>query len=255
MGIHNLLKKCLPDSVLAAAKINLKYRRLIYGIPFTSVDHVASVWSIISNTYGFNRSLEAWRCLDQNGDPIPWITYPAMEYLSGLNFSGRRIFEYGAGASTLWWAGRAANVVSVESDREWIRKLQPGLPSNCQLIFRDGASDLKSYVDAMEGQFDCIVVDGLGSDGARYACCRKALEHLKPGGVIILDNSDWLPRSCELLRNSGLAQVDFNGFNPLSESAGRTSLFLSQPFQIPHASHRPAIGGVEKNWEKEIGKG
>ena len=46
---------------------------------------------------------------------VPWLVFPAIDYLEPL-VSGRPIFEFGSGMSTLGFANRCHQVISVESD-------------------------------------------------------------------------------------------------------------------------------------------
>src|SRR3954471_19133862 len=45
--------------------------------------------------YGHLRTVLHRNCLDAAERPIPWYTYPAVEYLKQLDFSRARVFEYG----------------------------------------------------------------------------------------------------------------------------------------------------------------
>ncbi len=67
-------------------------------------------------------------------------------------------------------------------------------------------SDADRYADHILGfeGFDVIVVDGMFENGVRLKCTQRAIKVLRPGGMIILDNADWLPRSARALRKSGL---------------------------------------------------
>ena len=71
--------------------------------------------------------------IDAQGEPIPWITYPAIEFLSRHLPKNVRVFEYGCGNSTYWWAERAASVISIEHDPEWYARTAPNLPPHCTL--------------------------------------------------------------------------------------------------------------------------
>ena len=42
----------------------------------------------------------------RNGLPIPWITYPALNFLECSTSVNSRILEFGGGASTFFWALR-----------------------------------------------------------------------------------------------------------------------------------------------------
>jgi hypothetical protein len=110
--------------------------------------------------YAHLRSAAEQQAVDVHGQPLPWYTYPAIEYLRQLDFSDQTVFEYGSGNSTRFWAGQAARVVSVEEDERWYTALRSTLPANCELILE---TDLEQYVDVIRrypDRFDVIVVDG-----------------------------------------------------------------------------------------------
>jgi hypothetical protein len=203
--------------------------------------------------YGHVRSAATGRSVDAAGEPVPWYTYAAIEYIRQLDFCDKRVFEYGSGASTLFWAANALQVVSVEDDEAWHAMLVPQIPSNCELILE---SDLARYVDVIHrfpDGFDVIVVDGAARARTRLKCSRAALEHLRPGGLIILDNSDWLPESARVLREHGLIQVDMAGFAPMVGHTQTTSLFFDRRFVTrPKGSRlpQPGPGAAAKNWER-----
>src|SRR3954463_5829953 len=145
--------------------------------------------------YAHLASVRRQACVDAVNNPVPWYTYPAIEYLKQLDFSGRTVFEYGSGNSTLFWAAAGARVVSIEDDESWYRTIAAQLPPNCELTLE---TDLESYAAAIDRypySFDVIVVDGAARGHTRLKCSRRALGKLAEGGMIILDNSDWLPES------------------------------------------------------------
>jgi hypothetical protein len=55
---------------------------------------------------------------------------------------------------------------------------------------------------------------------------------LRPGGFVILDNSDWFPNAARVLREADLIQVDFHDFRPQHHYRCTTSLFM-------HPDYRP----------------
>src|SRR5687767_7844376 len=56
--------------------------------------------------------------------PIPWWTYPAFELLQlRLPVRRLRVFEWGSGNSTAWWAARGADVVACEHDPKWCKPI------------------------------------------------------------------------------------------------------------------------------------
>lgn len=237
----------LLDRLRAVAKVAWRHHTVIRELPTVAVDPTLTVWGILSQRYGFTRSVVAGRCLSAEGQPIPWYTYPAIEALSAYDFRECDVFEYGAGASTLWWSQRGKSVTSVEHNPAWVAEIRPTLPATCRLLLEE---QRRPYINAIDRLFDVIVIDGQAADGMRYDCALRSRPFLRDGGLIIVDNSDWLPMTCAYLRESGLFQVDYNGFVPISEHTSRTSLFLSQPCTIPYRQQiEPPIGGHVDDWE------
>lgn len=159
--------------------------------------------------------------IGKNGEIIPWYTYPAIEYLRQLDFSKKRVFEYGCGYSSLWWAGRAGEIFSVEDDEHWYQTInQKKLPNQKIFFYKDKDAYISSIRN--NGLFDVIIIDGRH----RYKCAQFAVEYLAKGGMVILDNSDWFSRSSEFLRSLGFIQIDFFGLGPILGYAWATSVFL-----------------------------
>lgn len=153
----------------------------------------------------------AWR-FSQTGtaleDRVPWITFAARRQLARIVRPGMRVFEYGAGGSTLWFADRGATVVSVEHDREWYKRMKPLAPPNVTLLLREpepfaGLRDVPDYLSSDPryrglwfrayarsidefGPFDVVLVDGR----SRVACALHGSRSLRPGGWLVLDDSE-----------------------------------------------------------------
>jgi hypothetical protein len=163
----------------------------------------------------------------EHSGPQPWFTFPTIDYLRQLDFSDRRVFEYGSGSSTSFWSGLAREVVSVEHDRNWHEQIASLELPNVDIILATG----REYVEAIDGRgiFDVIVVDGR----LRYDTTLAALPHLSPDGLLILDNSERYPRITEMLRDQDLLQVDLVGPGPYNQVAWCTSLFFRRTFAIP----------------------
>ena len=212
-------------------------------------------WRVCKREYGYLGSLIARQCLDRDAEPIPWYTYPAIEQLAKWDFSDCDVLEYGCGNSTLWWAKRARSVTSVESSPEWFETISSRVPENCKLILRPVANperprpeELERYVQTADslGMFDVIVVDGVNTPGLREQCAERGLRHFRTGGLLVLDNSDWLPLTCRKMRERGFLEFDYSGLGPLNDFAETTSLFVRGDFRIkPNSSIHPgyALGG------------
>jgi len=210
------------------------------------------VFRILNFEYGYLRSVAADTPLDGAGAPFPWYTYPALEFLRQLDFSDKAVFEYGCGHSTLFWARRAARVVSVEHNRDWFERVRSALPATATLLYEADSDAYAAVIGRFRDGFDVIVIDGLVKGRTRLKCARAAVASLRAGGMIILDNSDWLPQSSRHLRESGLIEVDMTGFAPINDYTCTTSFYLHPAFSFRPASDRqpvPGIGGRAYNWE------
>lgn len=187
---------------------------------------------------GWHQSLKHRLPIDGERNPLPWYTYPAIEYIKQLDFSHTEVFEYGSGNSTIFWSKLAKKIISIEHNRQWYETISPKLDSNVELKLIE---DEGSYIRAIEayGNFDVVIIDG----AYRQECAEVALKKLKPGGIILLDNADWYVETAKLLRDSNLIQVDMTGLGPINAYAWTTSLFLHREFSFkPKGINQPEHG-------------
>jgi hypothetical protein len=130
---------------------------------------------ILGEQLGQAGSIAHGQPADALGRPLPWYTYPAIEYLERLALDGARIFEFGCGNSTRYWCRRGARVTAVEHSREWFDELEASVES-AELLYRP---DRDSYVSALResgASFDVIVVDGVW----RERCVDEAIARAAP---------------------------------------------------------------------------
>lgn len=175
--------------------------------------------------YGWFRSFKARRSVDAEGKPLPFISYPAIEFLAHRAQSGMSVFEFGSGASTLWWASRVKSVVSVEHDAAWYREILQQVPSNVTLDFvalEPGGAYSRRAVEH-GGPFDIVVVDGRD----RVNCAVSAVEALSPAGVIVWDDSERerYAEGQQALRRRGFRKLEFVGIGPMEPVKKETSIF------------------------------
>lgn len=232
------------------------------------LQYSASVCRFLLRDQGYFRSVTDGEYRDEANGYIPWFTYPAIEALKNWDLSDKRVFEYGSGYSTLFWASRAKEVISVEHNPEWHMKVARLAPANATIYLApideakndyhpsaETLAELSRYVEAInqtEGRFQIIVIDGYARSRVRYQCARAALPHLDDNGLVILDNSDWLPATAMFLRQSGLIEVDLSGPVPGNKNHQTTSFFFTRQFDFKSAATRQPltpVGGKEMNWE------
>lgn len=159
--------------------------------------------------------LYQWRRPD-----LPLYTPAAVREIAAYLATGpRRVFEWGSGGSTIWYARRAAQVIAVEHDSHWHymvadrlqaagvaaqRLFSPPLPPEALAGFhwetdwsyyavlgraplRPEYRDYMATIDAYPAaDFDLIAIDGK----ERVGCALHAFSRLKPGGWLVLDDSN-----------------------------------------------------------------
>lgn len=159
------------------------------------------------------------RAVDADEKPLPWWSYPFIEFLKTKIKKDMRVFEFGCGYSTLWLASKTSEVHSVESDRLWFERMIPVIPENVTLLHREGddfAGELLKYTG-----FDIIVIDGAD----RVNCAKIAPRALKEDGVIIFDNfgTRWA-EGFRYLEALGFRRIIFDGLAPICTYAVRTAI-------------------------------
>ncbi|WP_020485676.1 class I SAM-dependent methyltransferase [Methylomonas sp. MK1] len=235
-----------PNQLDSLLKLNKAHRNFDLlnevGLELEAYGKIAENIQTLLYKQGQLNTFRSNKPVDYCGDPIPWITYPALEFLLQFDYKECVIFEFGAGNSTLFWAKRARNVVSVETDFEWFEVLREQKPFNVELTHIEDAEKFAESIIQSTENFDVIVIDSLKY---RYGATLNAVKRLAPGGVVIFDNSDWYPNSCQLLRDAGLCQIDFHGFGPANGYTWTTSLFFKDGIKLKRiASSLHPVGGI-----------
>lgn len=150
---------------------------------------------------------------------LPWISYPALRLLENVVKPGMRVFEWGSGGSTVFFARKGCRVTSVESSEVWHGRLNAGLNiltpeqrANIDLRFirahaQEYPQGLDAYVASVldGGPWDLILVDGW----ERVRCAETAQGTLVPDGILVFDNSDQPQFASVRMR---LQETPFPGF-------------------------------------------
>lgn len=120
--MKELIKKCIPNIILKKREHWLKQRKN---------------FRTLAKTYNQYQSIVKWSCIDRFNNPIPWYSYPAIEFLSQFEYASKAVLEWGSGNSSLFWANRAKSVVSIEHDKEWFSKISLNKLQNQSLILQE----------------------------------------------------------------------------------------------------------------------
>lgn len=139
---------------------------------------------------GWLQSLNSKKPVDGKGHEVPWFTYPSVVFLDKRLQKGMKVFEYGSGASSIYFQKKGAELYSVEYDHVWFEKLNQSIKEPNKIYSVSYCKESPdAYVNAIDipgVQFDIIVIDGR----ARVKCCKKAVDSLGANGVLILDDSE-----------------------------------------------------------------
>jgi predicted O-methyltransferase YrrM len=124
----------------------------------------------------------------------PWIVPAATGWLRRRIRSDWRILELGSGRSTVWLGRRAGELLSIEDNPHWhartaqrLGELDLGVELRLSPV-----EDLPKLVAGLpDDHFDLVIVDFLEAPGVtRIDCIRPARSKVRPGGRLLLDDSD-----------------------------------------------------------------
>lgn len=198
---------------------------------------------------GWFQSVRKKQAVDRDGNPLPWVTYPFIDFIEGRLDATQEVFEFGAGNSSLFFAKRVKSVLSVEHHPEWFQQISTSpeyAMSNLEvkmvpvpeglthdgyhsLAFTDATND---YVLALKNsgrRFDIVIVDGL----FRNSCIENCLESLTSRGVVFLDNTshhyvEQLQSGLDFMKDAGFRRLDFHGMGPIYSRKSCTSIFYRE---------------------------
>jgi hypothetical protein len=167
------------------------------------------------------RSMKTNMSVDPQGNPVPWYSFPAIDYLATVDFSTKKVFEYGSGNSSIWWSQRCKELTAVEHDRKFFDWMNSRGKLNARYICDEV---MRHYVERLTSPQDVIIIDGAD----REECARRALQYLAPGGMIILDNSEIETHARDVLNGTALLRVDFWGWTTIVGNVQCTSVYFDR---------------------------
>ena len=266
------MRRFLSFTVLLIFR-RLGYRKSgahFHAVPESSYYQDSKIWNafvelhnIPSNKYWleskrFNRSVK-------DGEPVPWITYPALSYLEKIDFSKLSCVEFGSGASTFWFASRCKDFATFEFDQAYCRLLSetPTMESvnlvessgllnyfnsadhdldKYQLFIDMDLDNLKISMNSLNGgsKFtgqDLIIkireeiakADCVFIDGGpRNFLIALAAEQIRSEALLVIDNSDsdYVQLGLAALKSMGFREIPFVGYGPLNPYQWQTSIFI-----------------------------
>lgn len=215
-------------------------------------------FQILENLIFFYR----WRTSFQKDEQrilkdLPWITFLSIDFLEKYLNPGLKIFEYGGGSSTNYFCNKGCEVYTIENNRDWFDILkknahQKGLQWQGELIEGEtidnfyglNAADpyhyyttdesslnykFEKYVKSIDkfkdNNFDLVLVDGR----SRPSCIMHAIPKIKPGGLLVLDNSErpyYLSITKKLIEKKFTLKINRLGLVPNLTHFSETSIWM-----------------------------
>ncbi|HWR26550.1 MAG TPA: hypothetical protein VN316_01600 [candidate division Zixibacteria bacterium] len=178
----------------------------------------------------------------------PWYAFGAIDYIGELINRNMEVLEFGGGYSTLYWASRVRHVSTIERSQNWCREIGSALCrhnlNNVNLICfdkfqflggevlnEDKSAELEPLVreyiysaNVMANSLDVVVID----DVFRNAVTRQSLQFVKPGGIIILDDSEIeeYRTTVDMLNGLKYSSASFYGAAPFHFHEKQTSIWI-----------------------------
>jgi len=182
--------------------------------------------------------------VDENNLPIPWYVFEAIEFLKNNLNKNHIIFEFGCGASTLFFSSKVKKVISLESNRQWFEIVTSSLKNsgdflleknyfsnaNCEIFLMEDALDRDEYQNFAQNysqknniKFDFLIVDSL----KRFECVKNSFEAIKTDGYLILDDSERpnYQKIYDFLHKNNFYYQDFIGIAPAQLRVKKTTFF------------------------------
>lgn len=211
----------------------------------------------------FYQNLASWKksfiegfCYDEYHCEVPWYSYKAIEFIKRFVKKNHRIFEFGCGSSTLFYANNASQVVSLESNKIWSKIIKEKLyqhnfknsdfsekkfnfidhqnsqnfeKNDCKLtinLMTDALTNnnYENFCENYSQKFDIIVVDSL----KRHLCVVNSYKSLSENGILILDDSQRknYQKTINFLVEKNFKKLDFIGIAPGQLTIKNTSIFI-----------------------------
>lgn len=235
-----------------------KIKRLMNMRAYASWSHLKAVFGLLSaeDRQRWCRYLVPPDLSRSTPDEVlPWIVFEAGDELVRHVRPDWKVLEFGCGFSTLWWAGRVSRITSIERRPGWAdvverRVVALGLGERLRLLRMPGldrtveAGWLKDFsgaeIEAMRRQYlslaepqpqsyDAVVVD----DAWRVEVCLAAVEWIKPGGLLVLDNSAGYREVADELHARGFSSRLYSGSVPYAFVDSETTIFFKPQAAAP----------------------
>lgn len=174
---------------------------------------------------GWIRSMQERRPVSRDGLAVPWMNYTVVTLLRDRLTKDLRLFEFGAGHSTSFYAQLVASVKSVEYDQAWVETVRRTMPANVELVYQPKDVDGKycRVIRSSGASYDVVVIDGWD----RVNCIRQSIDALADRGVIVLDDAQRAEyrEGIDYAIAMGFSALPLEGLKPVNNGVECTTLF------------------------------
>ncbi|AQG81588.1 hypothetical protein AWR27_21115 [Spirosoma montaniterrae] len=189
---------------------------------------------------GWLRSVRRMQAIDVTDCPIPWLSYPFIEFIEPRLNKFMNVYEYGSGNSTRWFAKRVGLIHAIEHSLDWYNTIKGNLPDNAILVYEPlelkadyhdmafmDVNDETPYslnIKTRNLLYDIVIVDGVN----RNNCIANSIGCVSSNGVIIVDNLEYsgqMQAGLNLLKDAGFKRLEFWGLSPIVYTKTGTGLF------------------------------
>lgn len=204
----------------------------------------------VKNSYSwFKSSKSSYSPLNNE---VPWITYESIKWLKEFLDPEMKVFEYGSGGSTIFFARRVKELISIEHEKSWFDLLNQKIDEynlnnvKYQLIIptekqqssykysiqsftssekADQHLSYENYVKSIDKfpdeYFDLVAIDGR----ARISSIANSISKIKDGGYLLLDNSEREVYESGINLLKKYDRTDFFGLGPSNFYEWMTSIW------------------------------
>jgi SAM-dependent methyltransferase len=157
--------------------------------------------------------------------PVPFIVLDAIKRLRQLIRPGTRVLEVGGGNSTLWFIDQSCEVTVFEHDRAWADLVKGAARDRRPtIIVTAGEAGVRLMDELPDNSFDLALVDSTGQFPAAL-CIPVVRRKLKPGGWLVLDNSDMPANWRGVALMADQTRERYVGYSPMALKVSQTSFW------------------------------
>jgi predicted O-methyltransferase YrrM len=139
--------------------------------------------------YIYNRLHQFY--IEKTKPGAPWLTSVSISIIDELINPNDKMIEFGSGRSTPWFAKRVKELISVETNPFWYKKVRLDVAEfqNTNLIYVENANEtqFRNLIMTIDDKsIDIALIDG----AHRELCGNLMIDKMRLGGFMVIDNAN-----------------------------------------------------------------